>query len=408
MANKKFCIKNIQISNLFGYRTINWDLFEDVNILGSNNGGGKSTIFKIVYSILETGFLDSRLNELIDSITIVFYSDHCLFWKKEKIDRDKYIREEGYEYKVNLEDIDETGKLVIQKLQIKNSDNTIIKFDSIKDLIKPIILYTLEQEMITKDIADKIGNSLLKTNLDLLLYQEITERNVILARIIEKIDSYKSNPNELLQINTSNFLEENGNWSNIIKSIASKSPLELKIIKTKITEIKESSENKIKKLSDVFEESDLSDSINKIIADYTNEIAKSLSEFTNNITHQVNDIYKLLNDYYTDTSKKSLETNNFDFLCRNKKTISYLQLSGGEKQLLLLFLKAFNTENKECIFLLDEPDLGMHIDWKEKLIKTLRNINPKMQLIVATHAPSMIEGWINNVIEISQISTDKE
>ena len=53
---------------------------------------------------------------------------------------------------------------------------------------------------------------------------------------------------------------------------------------------------------------------------------------------------------------------------------------------------------------MDEPDLGMHIEWKEILIKTIREMNPNMQIILSTHAPSMIEGWYDNVKEVNQIT----
>lgn len=55
---------------------------------------------------------------------------------------------------------------------------------------------------------------------------------------------------------------------------------------------------------------------------------------------------------------------------------------------------------------MDEPDLSMHVDWKEKFVTTLRKINPNMQLIIATHAPSLIEGWFDKVKEVCEISQD--
>ena len=53
---------------------------------------------------------------------------------------------------------------------------------------------------------------------------------------------------------------------------------------------------------------------------------------------------------------------------------------------------------------MDEPDLGMHVEWKEILIKKMREMNPNMQIILTTHAPSMIEGWFENVKEVTQIT----
>ncbi|TYO11181.1 ATP-binding protein, partial [Acinetobacter baumannii] len=42
------------------------------------------------------------------------------------------------------------------------------------------------------------------------------------------------------------------------------------------------------------------------------------------------------------------------------------------------------------IFILDEPDLAMHINWQKKLLRTFLEIAPKSQFIVSTHSPALI------------------
>lgn len=83
----------------------------------------------------------------------------------------------------------------------------------------------------------------------------------------------------------------------------------------------------------------------------------------------------------------------------------FTSLSTGEKQLVYLLLAVTNTLEAPTLLLLDEADLGMHIDWKKILLRELRAINPNMQIIAATHSPSLIEGWYDNVREISQLYT---
>ncbi len=93
------------------------------------------------------------------------------------------------------------------------------------------------------------------------------------------------------------------------------------------------------------------------------------------------------------------------FLNKKRDKILYTQLSTGEKQLLLLLLKVTNTQNKPAIFFMDEPDLGMHVDWKKKLLSEINRINPNIQLFVSTHAPSMVTGWRECVKEIGQLTS---
>ena len=88
------------------------------------------------------------------------------------------------------------------------------------------------------------------------------------------------------------------------------------------------------------------------------------------------------------------------------ESLSYGDLSMGEKQLILLLLMVSNTVQKPCIFFMDEPDLGMHVEWKEILIRKMREMNPHMQILLSTHAPSMIEGWQDRVKEMGQITSE--
>jgi predicted ATPase len=105
---------------------------------------------------------------------------------------------------------------------------------------------------------------------------------------------------------------------------------------------------------------------------------------------------KFLKDY--DKPFKS----SFEF-SKNGEKFGYEHLSMGEKQILLLLLMVGNINQQPCVFFMDEPDLSMHIDWKEALVTELRELNPYMQIIISTHAPSVITGWHDKVKEVNQL-----
>lgn len=89
--------------------------------------------------------------------------------------------------------------------------------------------------------------------------------------------------------------------------------------------------------------------------------------------------------------------------------IPYFSLSTGEKQLLYILLTVSNTLGESTVLLLDEVDTGLHIDWKKKLLMEILTINPNVQIIAATHSPSLIDGWYDKVREVTQLYvTDKE
>lgn len=72
----------------------------------------------------------------------------------------------------------------------------------------------------------------------------------------------------------------------------------------------------------------------------------------------------------------------------DKKQIGLSLLSSGEKQLIFIALHALTGGVAPLI--VDEPELSMHVDWQKKLISTLRDLNPNIQQIMATHAPEIM------------------
>ena len=110
--------------------------------------------------------------------------------------------------------------------------------------------------------------------------------------------------------------------------------------------------------------------------------------------------YKVLEHFLKEYNKPFNST--FEF-SKNGEKFGYDHLSMGEKQMLLLILMVGNNNQEPCIFFMDEPDLSMHIDWKEELVTQLHEMNPNMQIILSTHAPSVITGWMDCVNEVSQL-----
>lgn len=74
------------------------------------------------------------------------------------------------------------------------------------------------------------------------------------------------------------------------------------------------------------------------------------------------------------------------------KNINIQYLSSGEKQLLTFFANLiFKVKNnKSGIFVVDEPELSLHLFWQKIFVEKTLEINKNMQLIFATHAPEII------------------
>ncbi|MDE5881187.1 MAG: ATP-binding protein, partial [Muribaculaceae bacterium] len=88
-----------------------------------------------------------------------------------------------------------------------------------------------------------------------------------------------------------------------------------------------------------------------------------------------------------------------------KKYVTLDQLSSGEKQLLLILTTVFLQEEKPNVLLMDEPEISLHIEWQDRLISILRELNPNCQLILTTHSPNLFaDGWEDRIVFMEDIS----
>lgn len=71
---------------------------------------------------------------------------------------------------------------------------------------------------------------------------------------------------------------------------------------------------------------------------------------------------------------------------------SYDELSEGEKQLALLMLLTSFTAQKHCLYLFDEFDAYLHLNWQKAFTKMLNSINVDGHLLFTTHSPATVSG----------------
>jgi predicted ATP-dependent endonuclease of OLD family len=125
-----------------------------------------------------------------------------------------------------------------------------------------------------------------------------------------------------------------------------------------------------------------------------------------NIKKQQERFLEIMDSLFHDTDKKIDRTNNEIAFISGEKTLTPYQLSSGEKQILVILLTVLIHNNKPSILFMDEPEISLHIDWQKKLIQYIKELNPNVQIILATHSPAVVmEGWLDKVFEISDLIT---
>lgn len=114
----------------------------------------------------------------------------------------------------------------------------------------------------------------------------------------------------------------------------------------------------------------------------------------------------MIDELFSYTRKKiDRKSNDIVFHQDGERLLPY-KLSSGEKQMLVILLTVLVRDGDHCVLFMDEPEASLHIEWQQKLIGMIRQLNPNVQLILTTHSPAVImEGWLDAVTEVEDIST---
>lgn len=145
------------------------------------------------------------------------------------------------------------------------------------------------------------------------------------------------------------------------------------------------------------------DNITNLGIKYREKITKAKEPITNLLNN--------LNKFFNEGNKEVTTDRRGELIIsiknsQNNKRNKIYEISSGEKQLIIMLghLALCSENNKKPIFIIDEPELSLHISWQELFVDALLNANKNAQFILATHAPSIIanNNWEKNCEDISE------
>lgn len=256
----------------------------------------------------------------------------------------------------NLSPLDKVKEIV--NTEYRKSKNLILSLT--RDLKNDLMLATFHADITLKSVSSGIKNKL----------------------ILEEIENVEKKVNEYFVTNQQNILTKKE--------------------KSTITTYFE----QLKKITESYQ-ADPKNETTKILyglnANRFTKINKLLKEFerfelkSNEIFEQINTFIDALNFFFKDSAKQLLfkeDTAELMFhtldkegkIIKDYKDIKFL--SSGEQQILILFSYiAFNSQDGR-IFIIDEPELSLHVKWQEEFLAQLERVTPKFtQIILATHSP---------------------
>lgn len=124
---------------------------------------------------------------------------------------------------------------------------------------------------------------------------------------------------------------------------------------------------------------------------------------------RIENFFELINSLFLSTGKTiDIDDQNRVIFRKGNQIIEMDRLSAGEKQILLLLFTLFLMEDKPTVLLLDEPEISLHIEWQDRLIQLMHDLNPNCQIIMTTHSPNIFaDGWEDKLVFISDLVVPK-
>lgn len=269
----------------------------------------------------------------------------------------------------------------------QNGKETSLKFLSLQNLRTHLITSDRLKQLQQKDIEALIDNE--------LVYDKTTE-----------LVPYIFLCNDVL---CDKMLQINHSLADLSYKLDSSFPQRLLNEKRKIT--KEEFEIRFKKIQEKQEhlkkyglsegkQEDTEFSIEdaKTLLVYLNDVEEKLSIY-DDLLARLDLFVGILNSRRFFDKKIAVNKNGFYFITNQGKNIGANKLSSGEQhQVILLYELLFSTE-ENMLVLIDEPEISLHVSWQKSFVDDLLEIMKlrKMQVIIATHSPDIVNGHWNLV-----------
>lgn len=372
-------IKYVEIEGLNGNKEhIKLHFNDDLNIITGRNGTGKTTILKLIWYVL-SGNIELALRE------VNFQLFH--------LETDLYIcivsKIDNVTCKIRWKWKDENNYELFEKIEHYNFDIDSEIVQSAEDVPNQRLIET-GSSIFLPTFRRIEGGFLTKSKF-----------NTLSGRIIY---SSKNSPiNEALN-NITNQLSNN---NHIFVSSLSTNDIE-RLLFAKYTELTEKFSN--------IQQRETQETLSKIYRANNDNASALLAEVKAQMENL--EIRRRLAMKPFETFKGQVlkfikingiklgNTKNGLNLGDSASAISSDLLSSGEKQ-LLSFL-AYNAFMQNAIFIIDEPELSLHVDWQRQLFPTLLKQGTSNQFIVATHSPFIYSKYPDKELMLSSDKGNNE
>lgn len=336
-------LERIEIKNLWGEVDIDWQLDPKVNILIGVNGSGKTTLLELVDCIVQ----EKNLKTVFDfnHIKLCFNDNHIIYAEQIK-DFDAFFKKSTRKITA-FKSCDAQNGYISESNFIEDSD----KF-RYRDFINLDKVSTFDMSEEDKEAIEHDG-----------AFYENTDLDKTLRKLVNDFKGYQLKLRNLERCETTTLDDK-------IRELSLKENTTVEELQA----LKQALHHKEAKVAEIYQ--------------------------------QKNQFLFELNSLFEGTHKVvDFDQNNALIFNKKGKTITPYRLSAGEKQILIILLKVILQENQPSVLLMDEPELSLHLASQLKLIETIQRVNENCQLIIATHAPGILnKGWRDKITNMENIT----
>lgn len=89
--------------------------------------------------------------------------------------------------------------------------------------------------------------------------------------------------------------------------------------------------------------------------------------------------------------------------------IDFDNLSSGEKQIVSIFSKVYLDVTSPCIFIIDEPEISLSIEWQKEFLRDIYDSEKVALLIATTHSPFIFKNeYVDYVKELEMYKEKRD
>ncbi|RQU95119.1 ATP-binding protein [Burkholderia cenocepacia] len=366
-------IKSFEVAGLMGREEpLRLDFNSDLNIVTGRNGSGKTSLLKLLWYILSGNILQALKEVEFKKVTLETSEYVCTVYRLTK-----------YTCRVDWEDDD--GRQVIEDVEDEDGDVVINAEDRANKLLishgSSVFFPTFRRIEGGFTLGDREYSTVNRSKNDIeesliALSRRLTNDNHVFVAALSTVD--------VVSLMVRKYTDLSEEYNKVQQKMS------LDVI------------GKIKSFKREGAEGVQLDTANQLLDEIRAQI-EGVERERESIMRPLEAVRLLAMKLFRHSGIKLGKTLSFGDAA---SAINSDALSAGEKQMLSFI--AYNAFYKNAVFVIDEPELSLHVDWQRQLFSILMGQQTENQFVIATHSPFIYSKYPEKELQIDLERGDEE